>query len=419
MAGQPLTVFLSWIIRVNKNGGIPEMSISKEIKGFMGNASFIRKMFEEGNNLKKIHGKENVYDFTIGNPDLKPPASFKKAVIKALEKDEPGFHSYMPNAGYDFVRDAVAGRVSEEQKSDVKGKNIIMTCGAGGALNVILRSILNSGDNVIVPVPYFVEYRFYISNFGGVTRFVPTKDDFDLDIDEIEKAVDSSTAAVLINSPNNPSGMIYPESTIKALGKLLERKSRETGRSLYLLCDEPYRKIAYDGITVPPVFPCYRNTMIATSCSKDLSIPGERIGWIAVNPEADDFEELSGALVMCNRILGFVNAPALMQRAVAEVIYDTADINEYQRKKDILCTGLGKIGYEFTEPRGTFYLFVKAPGGDDTKFIDILKNELVLAVPGKGFGMPGYFRISFCVSDSVIEKSMQGFERAFRKISGN
>ena len=391
------------------------MSISKEIKGFMGNSSFIRKMFEEGNSLKKIHGSEKVFDFTIGNPDLKPPETFKKAILNALENDESGSHSYMGNAGYDFARKAVAGRVSKEQEADVKADNIIMTCGAGGALNVILRSIINRSDNIIAPIPYFVEYKFYVSNFGGEIQFVPSKENFDLDIDEIEKAVNSKTAAVLINSPNNPSGMIYPEETIKALGEMLRRKSRETGRSIYLLCDEPYRKIAFDGIKVPPVFPNYENTLIATSCSKDLSIPGERIGWIAVNPAADEIGELTGALIMCNRILGFVNAPALMQRAVAEVINDTADMGEYQRKKDLLCSGLKKIGYKFVEPKGTFYLFVQAPGGDDLEFIDILKNELVLAVPGSGFGMPGYFRLAFCVSDEVIGRSMKGFEKAFLK----
>ena len=393
------------------------MAISNEIKKYLGGSSFIRKMFEEGNILKNIHGASNVFDFTIGNPDLKPPESFKKAIMKTLENDEAGLHSYMSNAGYDFTRKAVAARVSDEQNAAVAEGNIVMTCGAGGALNVILRSILNRGDKVITPIPYFVEYKFYTANYGGETVFVPAGDDFDLDITEIEKVIDASTAAVLINSPNNPTGMIYPESTIKALGEMLAKKSREIGRTIYLICDEPYRKIAYDGITVPPVFPYYANTVIATSCSKDLSIPGERIGWISVNPKADDYDSLYGALVLCNRILGFVNAPALMQRAVAEVINDTADINEYQRKKNILCDGLRKIGYEFIEPKGTFYLFVKAPGGDDSVFIDTLKKELVLAVPGSGFGMPGYFRISFCVSDDVINRSMEGFEKAFKKSS--
>jgi len=394
------------------------MSISKEIKEYLGKSSFIRKMFEEGNNLRKIHGKDNVFDFTIGNPDLKPPESFKKAIIDALKNDERGFHSYMPNAGYDFAREAVARRVALEQKADVTDKNIIMTCGAGGALNVILRSILNRGDNVIVSIPYFVEYKFYVSNFGGKTKFVPSKENFDLDIDKIEEAIDETTAAVLINSPNNPSGMIYPESTIKALGEMLRRKGEKIGRTVYLLCDEPYRKIAYDGIIVPPVFPYYENALIATSCSKDLSIPGERIGWIAINSSADDYEELFSALVMCNRILGFVNAPALMQRAIAKVINDTADMNEYQRKKDILCAGLKKIGYDFVEPKGTFYLFIKAPGGDDMRFVDMLKERLVLAVPGSGFGMPGYFRLSFCVADDVIRGSMESFEKAFQTASG-
>ena len=391
------------------------MSIAREIKEYMGSSSFIRKMFEEGNLLKGIHGVSNVFDFTIGNPDLEPPGTFKDAIINTLESGEKGLHAYMPNAGYDFTRKAVAGRTSFEQNTEVAEDNIVMTCGAGAALNVILRSILNRGDKVITPIPYFVEYKFYTSNYGGETLFVPSGEDFNLDLDEIEKAIDESTAAILINSPNNPTGMIYPEKSIKALGEILRKKSRETGRTIYLICDEPYRKIAYDGKKVPPVFPYYENTLIATSCSKDLSIPGERIGWIAVNPLAEDFKDLYGALVLCNRILGFVNAPALMQRAVAAIINDTADISEYQRKKDILCNGLKKIGYEFIDPRGTFYLFPKAPGGDDIEFIETLKKELILAVPGSGFGMPGYFRISFCVSDDVINRSLEGFERAFKQ----
>lgn len=390
------------------------MSISLEIKEYLGKASSIRQMFEEGTRLKKIYGSNNVYDFTIGNPDLKPPEAFKKSLIKLVEESGRGFHSYMPNVGFDFTRKAVADRVSAEQKTDITEKNIIMTCGAGGALNVIFRSILNQGDRVISPTPYFVEYKYYTTNYGGETVFVPSKEDFDLDVDEIENAIDERTAAILINSPNNPTGMIYPEETIIELCLMLKRKSREIGRTIYLICDEPYRKIAYDGIEVPAVFPHYDNTLIATSCSKDLSIPGERIGWIAVNPSIDHFDEFYNALIMCTRILGFVNAPALMQRAITEVINNTADIGEYQRKKDMLCSGLRKIGYDFIEPKGTFYLFIKAPGGDDIEFVNTLKDELVLAVPGSGFGMPGYFRLSFCVSDENIEGAMKGFEKGFK-----
>ncbi len=393
------------------------MAVSREIKEYLGSSSFIRKMFEEGNTLRRKYGKDSVFDFTIGNPDLEPPASFKKAVIDIISSDEAGLHSYMSNAGYDFVRDAVSVRVSEEQKTAVSGKSILMTGGAGGALNVILRSILNPGDTVIASIPYFVEYKFYVANYGGKIRFVRTSEDFDLDIDEIEKAIDSTTAAVLINSPNNPSGMIYPEETIKKLGDLLREKSRETGRTVYLISDEPYRKIAFDGFEVPPVFPHYENTLVATSCSKDLSIPGERIGWISVNPSSDDYDELFGALVICNRILGYVNAPALMQRAVARVLFDTADMGEYQRKKDLLCGGLRKSGYSFLEPRGTFYVFVKVPCEDDSLFMEALKEEMILAVPGGGFGMDGYFRLAFCTDDKTIIRSMAGFERVFRKFN--
>lgn len=393
------------------------MSISREIKEYLGNASSIRQMFEEGARLKGLYGQDKVFDFTIGNPDLKPPESFNKSLLRLVEQSGRGFHSYMPNVGYDFVREAVAGRVAKEQKTAVSGDNIVMTCGAGGALNVIFRSILNRGDTVISPIPYFVEYKYYTANYGGETLFVPSKSDFDLDLLEIEKAIDERTAAVLINSPNNPTGMVYPESTLRELGLLLRRKSRETGRTIYLICDEPYRKIAYDGLEVPPVFGLYENTLIATSCSKDLSIPGERIGWIAINPAIDQFDDLFNALLMCTRILGFVNAPALMQRAVAEAINDTADMGEYQRKRDMLCRALRAIGYDFSDPKGTFYLFVKAPGGDDQLFTEYLKKQLVLVVPGSGFGMPGYFRISFCVSDEKISKSITGFEKAFQYFS--
>jgi aspartate aminotransferase len=393
------------------------MAISKQIKEYMASSSFIRKMFEEGRLLKEQHGADRVFDFTIGNPSLEPPPAFTESIIKVAREKIPGKHSYMPNGGYPYVRARVAERVSLEQKSSLGEEHILMTCGAGGALNVALKTIINPGDTVLAMIPYFVEYKFYVSNHGGEIRFVPTKKDFHLDLTAIEKAVDSSTAAVIINSPNNPSGVVYPQKDIAALGELLDKKSRETGRVIYLLSDEPYRKIVFDGLEVPPVFPSYRNSIIATSCSKDLSIPGERIGWLAIHPEAEYLQDLINGMTFCNRTLGFVNAPALMQRILAEVIDESADMEAYQRKKDLLCGGLADSGYAFVEPQGTFYLFAQAPGGDDMAFINALKEELILAVPGSGFGMPGYFRLAFCVPDKRISDSMAAFDRTIKRFS--
>ncbi len=381
----------------------------------MKSSSWVRAMFEIGIRLKAEHGAENVFDFSLGNPDLEPPPEFHREIKRILEADMPGRHGYMPNGGYPEVRSAIAGHVSEEYGVAIGGGNVVMSCGAGGALNVVFMSILNPGDTVVTCTPFFMEYKSYVSNHGGELVLVDGKDDFDLDVGGLEKAIDARTAAVIINSPNNPSGKVYPESTIKALGEMLVRRSRETGRTIYLVSDEPYRRIVYDGVVVPSVLKNYADSIVASSYSKELSIPGERIGWIAVNPATADSAEIVNALILCTRILGFVNAPALMQRVVGRLPGCGVDIGPYERRKNLLCGSLKKMGYSLREPDGTFYLFPKAPGGDDIAFIEALQEELVLAVPGRGFGTPGYFRLAFCVGEEIIKRALPAFERVLKR----
>ena len=391
------------------------MAISERIRKRIESASWIRKMFETGNALKAKHGTEKVCDFSLGNPNIEPPYKFTSTLMDILHDETAGRHRYMPNGGYPDVRRKVAEYVSSEQRVSLKGDHLILTCGAGGGLNVALKTIINPGDKVLVSTPFFMEYASYVDNHGGVLETVAGLDNFEPDIDRVASRITDKTAALIINSPNNPSGHVYPENTIRLLGELLEKKSRETGRLIYLISDEPYRKIVYDGTDVPPIFPFYKHSIIVSSYSKDLSIPGERIGWLAVNPATDDLHELLGGIILCNRILGYVNAPALMQRAIGRLQGLSVDIELYQHKRDMLCDGLSKLGYVFIKPKGTFYLFPKAPGGDDMRFVEALQEELVLVVPGSGFGSPGHFRIAFCVEDDVIETSLHGFERAMGK----
>ena len=372
-------------------------------------------MFEAALELRKVHGDDAVCDFSIGNPDLEPPVQFGSVIREILAEDVPRRHGYMPNAGYAEVRAVVARWISARQGVEVDGEHLIMTCGAGGALNVALKTVLNPGDRVLVSAPCFMEYRFYAQNHGGDLTLVPCRDDFDLDPGAFERSIRPDTAAVLINSPNNPSGRVYPEGTLRALGAMLERRSREIGRTIYLVADEPYRRLVYDGVTVPSVFAAYPHSLIASSYSKDLSIPGERIGWLAVSPGAEAHLELVAGAILCNRILGYVNAPALMQRAVARLQNVCVDVRIYQRKRDRLCDALQSAGYQLVRPQGTFYLFPRAPGGDDLRFVELLERQLILAVPGRGFSLPGYFRLAFCVDDAVIDRSLRGFREAIRQ----
>jgi aspartate aminotransferase len=391
------------------------MPASKKINQFLGKSSWIRKMFEEGTRLKKEHGAPNVYDFSLGNPNLDPVESVNEAIIEVARDLTPGSHAYMPNAGYPEVRAAIADKIREDEGVDIDENCIVMTVGAAGALNVVLKTILNPDDEVIVPKPFFVEYMFYADNHGGKAVPVPTREDFYLDIGAIEDAVTPKTAAVLINSPNNPTGKVYSEKEILELSSLLTKKSAEIGRGIVLISDEPYRAITYDGIVAPSILRSYENSIVVTSFSKDLSLPGERLGYVAMNPNMEDAEATMNGLVLANRILGFVNAPALMQKAVKNVLREVVDISVYKRRRDRLYNALTSFGYQCVKPEGAFYLFPESPIPDDVAFVSLLQKKLILTVPGIGFGGPGHFRIAYCVSDETIEGALNGFEQAIKE----
>lgn len=387
------------------------MTVAQKIQQVMEKSSWIRKMFEEGARLKLQHGADQVFDFSLGNPNLAPPDEFSTALLDMVSTCGPGSHCYMPQPGFPQVCGSIAAFLAEEQGVGFGAKDVIMTCGAAGGLNVILKALLDPGDEVIVPTPCFVEYRFYVDNHGGVIRMVPTRDDFTLDVDAIGAAVNPKTKAVLINSPNNPTGQVYSEDSLNALGAVLTAKSDAIGRTIYLISDEPYRKIVYDGLPVPSIFKAYRESVMATSYSKDLSIPGERIGFAAVHPEATCNADIMAAMALTIRILGFVNAPAMMQRVVADLQGVSVDIGEYKRKRDLLCDGLADAGYEIERPPGAFYLFPKTPIEDDVAFVRQLQEELILTVPGSGFLGPGHLRIAYCVDDQTIVNALPGFKR--------
>ncbi|BBO77096.1 aspartate aminotransferase [Desulfosarcina widdelii] len=391
------------------------MTVARKIEEIMTQSSWIRKMFEEGARLKAEHGADNVFDFSLGNPNLPPPEKFNEVLRDTVDSCGLGDHCYMPQAGYPQVCVSVAEYLTIEQGVTMSCDDVIMTCGAAGALNVIFKALLDPGDEVLTPTPCFVEYRFYADNHGGVLKMVGTRPDFTLDLDAIADAITEKTKIVLINSPNNPTGQIYDKASLDALGKLLEQKSGQFGHIIYLVSDEPYRKIVFDDARVPSIFQSYAQSILATSYSKDISIPGERIGFAAVNPAATHKKELMAGMALTNRILGFVNAPALMQRVVACMQGMSVDINEYKRKRDIFCEGLADAGYTFTTPPGAFYLFPQTPIADDVAFVRELQKELILVVPGSGFAGPGHFRIAFCVDDQTIVKALPGFKRVMEK----
>jgi len=388
------------------------MAISKKMNEFARSASWIRKMFEEGARLKNEFGADNVFDFSLGNPDLPPPKEFQKTLMQLAADDMPGSHAYMPNNGYPFVREAVAASISREQGVDLTANEMLMTCGAAGGLNVTLKALLDPGDEVIILAPFFVEYKFYVDNHGGVSKVVATDRNFDLDREAIAEAVNERTKAIIINSPNNPTGQIYSENSLAELGRVLKSAAEKYASTIFLLADEPYRKIVFDNNAVPSIMQAYQNSIVVSSYSKDLSLPGERIGFIAVHPEIEDKLPLLEALTLANRILGFVNAPALMQRVVAELQGASVDNSIYTRRREKFCRILADAGYEFMPPKGAFYIFPKSPLADDTEFVSLLQNQKILAVPGKGFGTPGYFRLAFCVDDGVIERSAAAFKKA-------
>lgn len=391
------------------------MATAKKIQEFIGQSSWIRKMFEEGMVLARQYGAENVFDFSLGNPNVPPPPELKDVIRGLLDEDVQGMHDYGPNAGYPATREAVAAFLRKDHDIPaLTADHLIMTCGAGGALNVALKALLDPGDEVVVPTPFFVEYRFYADNAGGVAKLVKTKEDFSLDLDAMAEAITDKTKVVLINSPNNPTGKVYDEASIKGLAALLEAKAAEFKKDIYLLSDEPYREIVYGGIAVPSLLKHYKNSIIASSYSKTLSLPGERIGYLAVNPSLSGIEDVVAGLILCNRILGFVNAPALMQRVVARMQGARVAVDIYQRKRDLLCDGLASLGYQFAKPEGAFYLFPRTPIDDDVAFVRSLQQKKILAVPGTGFGAPGHFRIAYCVADETIVKALPGFERVMK-----
>ena len=392
------------------------MAVSERIRASIEGGSLIRRMFEAGNALRAKHGTDAVSDFSLGNPDVDPPEEVRAVLSEIISERIPRKHGYMPNAGYPDVREKVAARASAEQGVRLGAGSIIMSCGAGGGLNAALKCILNPGDEVIASVPCFMEYGFYADNHGGKLVLAPSAPDFDLDVAAIEARIGPRTAALIVNSPNNPTGRIYPEKTLRELSDMLLRASRTHGRTIYLLSDEPYRKLAYDNTPVPGILGLYPHSIVVTSHSKDLSLPGERIGYVAVNPAADDAARLVDGIILCTRVLGFVNAPALMQRLVGRLQGPGVDVEIYRKKRDLLCSALSKMGYTFSVPQGAFYLFPKAPGGDDLAFANALLEELVLVVPGSGFSYPGWFRIAYCVDTAVIERSFAGFEKVAKKL---
>jgi aspartate aminotransferase len=394
------------------------MSIAHKINEFMTRSSWIRKMFEQGAQLKAKYGPDNVFDFSLGNPNLEPPLSFFQELKRTVDENGPGVHGYMTNMGLPETRKAVADDLSRVHGMEFKADHVIMTCGAAGALNVVLKTLLNPGDEVVVLKPYFVEYGFYVDNHGGIMKLVPSAPDFSLNAAAIEQALGPKTAAVLVNSPNNPTGRVYDESQVQQLARVMTAAAEKYGRIIYLITDEVYRKIVYEGVAVPSFFRAYPHTIMVYSYSKDISVPGERLGFLAVNPETPHVQELLNGMTLCNRILGFVNAPALMQRVIQRLQNQSVDISIYQKKRDMLCDGLYGAGYQFAKPEGAFYLFPKSPLEDDVKFVGLLQEEKILGVPGSGFGCPGYFRLAYCVDDATIERSLPGFKRAIEKAHG-
>lgn len=386
------------------------MAISKKIENSITGASWIRKMFEEGERLRKIYGSEKVYDFTLGNPELEPPAAFKEALKEIALKPVPGMHRYMSNAGYQETRRSVAEMLADQTGLSFEANHIIMTCGAGAALNVVLKSILDPGDEVIILSPFFVEYKFYIDNHGGIPKVVCTKKDFTLDISAISSAITSRTKGIIINTPNNPTGVVYNAESLKELGRMLADMENKFGSQIFVISDEPYAKIIYDGLALPSIFNCVKNSIVVTSHSKDLALPGERIGYAAISPLMENTGMLMEALVFCNRTLGFVNAPALMQRLVAGLQHESVDIAGYREKRDILYDSLTALGFKMVKPQGAFYLFPESPLPDDVEFVMAAQKHNILLVPGSGFGAPGYFRIAYCIDKQIILNSLPAFK---------
>ena len=394
--------------------------IADKMKALVKNSSAIRAMFEEGKIMAAKYGAENVYDFSLGNPNVPAPVQVKEAIIEEAEKEDPiVLHGYMSNAGYEDVRQAVAESINKKFDTAFSAKNIIMTVGAAGGLNVILKTLLNPGDEVIAIAPYFGEYNSYVSNFDGKLVVVsPNTETFQPNLTELEEKLTARTKAVIVNSPNNPTGVIYSEETIQAMAEILRKKQKEFGTDIYLISDEPNRELAYDGAEVPYLTKYYENAIIGYSFSKSLSLPGERIGYLVIPDEAADSEDVISAAGTATRILGYVNAPSLMQKAVAKCLDAQADVPYYDRNREDLYNGLKEMGFECIKPQGAFYLFMKSPVADEKVFCEAAKKQHILIVPGSSFACPGYVRIAYCVAHETIINSMPGFKALAEEFLG-
>ncbi|MCA5961255.1 pyridoxal phosphate-dependent aminotransferase [Blautia sp. RD014234] len=386
--------------------------IADKMVNLVKNSSAIRAMFEEGKIMAAKYGAENVYDFSLGNPNVPAPAEVKKAVFEELEKEDPVvLHGYMNNSGYEDVRAAIADSINRKFQTSFGEKNIIMTVGAAGGLNAILKTLLNPGDEVIVIAPYFGEYNSYVSNYDGKIVVVsPNTETFQPNLEELEQKITARTKAVIINSPNNPTGVVYSEDTIKKMADILRSREKELGTDIYLISDEPYRELVYDGIEVPYLTKYYENAIIGYSYSKSLSLPGERIGYLVIPDEVSDAEDVIAAANVATRILGYVNAPSLMQKVVAKCLDAKVDVPFYNRNREALYNGLRELGFECIKPEGAFYLFVKSPVEDEKVFCAAAKKYHIPIVPGSSFACPGYVRIAYCVSYETIMNSMPGFK---------
>jgi aspartate aminotransferase len=391
------------------------MAVSNKIKGFMEQGSWIRKMFEDGIALKQQYGEDGVFDLSLGNPVAEPPDRFFEELRRIVDTRPAGIHRYMPNAGYVETRAAVAEQLRVDTGLDFAADHVVMTCGTGGALNVVTKTLLDPGDEVVIFAPYFVEYFYYADNHGGSCRVVPPDEDFLPDLAAFEASFNDKTRIVLINSPNNPTGVVYSAELLARMCNIIRAKEAELGREIFLVSDEPYRKLLFDGLSYPHVFAHHVRAITATSHSKDLALPGERIGYVAAHPEYEDCAELMDGFAFANRVLGFVNAPALMQHIVAHLQSVTVDVGIYQDKRDFLYENLTEMGYETVKPQGAFYMFPVSPAENEIDFVDALREHNVLVVPGRGFGLPGYFRISFCVDDRTLEGALEGFREAIAR----
>lgn len=389
--------------------------ISTKMKDLVASSSLIRAMFEEGKRLASIHGIENVYDYSLGNPNVEPPEAIKDAIREILDDESPNMvHGYMNNSGYEDVRDAVAKHTNRLYGTDVAKDHIVMTCGAAGGLNIIFKTLINPGDEILVFAPYFGEYRNYASNFEANLVVVPADTDtFQPNLGLMEEYITDKTKVVIVNSPNNPSGVVYSDETIKGMADILRKKEEELGHSIFLISDEPYREIVYDDVFVPYLLNYYKNTIVGYSYSKSLSLPGERIGYLVVHPEIEDVDNVMASLNVANRILGFVNAPSLFQRVIAKALDSSVDVGVYKKNRDTLYDHLIKTGFEALKPEGAFYLFMKSPIEDDKQFCADAKQFNLLLVPGSAFGCPGYVRLSYCISYERIVNSLPAFESLY------